>query len=128
MELSSSLHQITGKVISVLENEASLQTEVGAEIDEIKLELKAITAFLEDADRRLGVVAPFRLLCIDHCLTTLCCHRAIQVHHQRAKQLGESENGPSKLHELSRFGGGTGELLAAKEVSHCDRHVWSTSL
>ncbi|GMJ03681.1 RESISTANCE TO PSEUDOMONAS SYRINGAE 3, RESISTANCE TO P. SYRINGAE PV MACULICOLA 1 [Hibiscus trionum] len=58
MELSSSLDPITSKVISVLENEASLLTEVGAEIDEIKLELKAIRAFLEDADRRLGVV-PF---------------------------------------------------------------------
>ncbi|KAK8561086.1 hypothetical protein V6N12_048162 [Hibiscus sabdariffa] len=56
MELSSSPDLITGKVISVLENEASLLAEVGAEIDEIKLELKAITAFLEDADRRLGVV------------------------------------------------------------------------
>ncbi|KAK8564496.1 hypothetical protein V6N12_036619 [Hibiscus sabdariffa] len=56
MELSSSLDPITGKVISVLENEASLLAEVGAEIDEIKLELKAITAFLEDADRSLGVV------------------------------------------------------------------------
>ncbi|KAK8561092.1 hypothetical protein V6N12_048168 [Hibiscus sabdariffa] len=55
MELSSSLDQITGKLISVLENEASLLAKVGSEIDEIKLELKAIRAFLEDADRGLGV-------------------------------------------------------------------------
>ncbi|KAK8564458.1 hypothetical protein V6N12_036581 [Hibiscus sabdariffa] len=55
MALSSSLDPVISKVISVLENEASLQTEVGAEIDEIKLELKAIKAFLEDADRRSGV-------------------------------------------------------------------------
>ncbi|KAK8488873.1 hypothetical protein V6N11_071073 [Hibiscus sabdariffa] len=55
MELSSSLDPVISKVISVLENEASLQAEVGAEIDEIKLELKAIKAFLEDADRRSGV-------------------------------------------------------------------------
>ncbi|KAL4353502.1 hypothetical protein GQ457_06G000950 [Hibiscus cannabinus] len=58
MELSCSLDLITGKVISVLENEASLLTKVGAEIDEVKLELKAIRAFLEDADRGLGQV-PF---------------------------------------------------------------------
>ncbi|KAK8564477.1 hypothetical protein V6N12_036600 [Hibiscus sabdariffa] len=56
MELSSSLDLITGKAISVLENEASLLTEIGAEIDEVKLELKAIRAFLEDADRRSGAV------------------------------------------------------------------------
>ncbi|KAK8564476.1 hypothetical protein V6N12_036599 [Hibiscus sabdariffa] len=56
MELSCSLDLITGKVVSVLENEALLLTKVGAEIDEIKLELKAIRAFLEDADRGLGVV------------------------------------------------------------------------
>ncbi|KAK8488857.1 hypothetical protein V6N11_071057 [Hibiscus sabdariffa] len=56
MELSSSLDLITGKVISVLENEALLLTKVGAEIDEVKLELKAIRAFLENADRRLGLV------------------------------------------------------------------------
>ncbi|KAL4353198.1 hypothetical protein GQ457_06G000900 [Hibiscus cannabinus] len=56
MALSSSLDPVISKVISVLENEASLLAEIGAEIDEIKLELKAITAFLEDADRRLGVV------------------------------------------------------------------------
>ncbi|GMJ03679.1 RESISTANCE TO PSEUDOMONAS SYRINGAE 3, RESISTANCE TO P. SYRINGAE PV MACULICOLA 1 [Hibiscus trionum] len=58
MELSSSLDPITGKLISVLENEASLLAKLGAEIDEIKLELKAIRAFLEDADTRLGAV-PF---------------------------------------------------------------------
>ncbi|KAK8481632.1 hypothetical protein V6N11_071054 [Hibiscus sabdariffa] len=56
MELSSSLDPVISKVISVLENEASLLANVGAEIDEIKLELKAITAFLEDADRRSGAV------------------------------------------------------------------------
>ncbi|KAK8491565.1 hypothetical protein V6N11_063059 [Hibiscus sabdariffa] len=58
MELSCSLDLITGKIISVLENEALLLTKVGAEIDEVKLELKAIRAFLEDADRGLGLV-PF---------------------------------------------------------------------
>ncbi|KAE8695222.1 Detected protein of unknown function [Hibiscus syriacus] len=56
MELSSSLDPITSKVISILENEASLLTKIGAEINEIKLELKAIAAFLQDADRRTGVV------------------------------------------------------------------------
>ncbi|KAE8687399.1 Detected protein of unknown function [Hibiscus syriacus] len=56
MELSISLDPIMGKVVSVLENEASLLAEVVAEIDEIKLELKAIRAFLEDAaDTSLGV-------------------------------------------------------------------------
>ncbi|KAL4348177.1 hypothetical protein GQ457_17G000920 [Hibiscus cannabinus] len=40
-----------------IENEASLLTEVGAEIDEIKLELNTMKAFLDDADRRSGVVA-----------------------------------------------------------------------
>ncbi|KAK8564483.1 hypothetical protein V6N12_036606 [Hibiscus sabdariffa] len=55
MDLSSSLDPIASKVISFLENEASLLTEVGAEIDEIKLELIAITAFLEDADSRFVV-------------------------------------------------------------------------
>ncbi|KAK8561095.1 hypothetical protein V6N12_048171 [Hibiscus sabdariffa] len=58
MELSSSLDLITGKLISVLETEASLLSEVGAEIDEVKLELKAIKAFLEDAEKRSGAV-PF---------------------------------------------------------------------
>ncbi|KAL4352851.1 hypothetical protein GQ457_06G000970 [Hibiscus cannabinus] len=56
MELSSSLDPITGKLISVLENEASLLAGVRDEIDEIKLELKAIRAFLEDADRGSGAV------------------------------------------------------------------------
>ncbi|KAK9001646.1 hypothetical protein V6N11_083425 [Hibiscus sabdariffa] len=56
MELSNSLDPITSKVISVLENEASLLTKIGAEIDETKLELKAIKAFLEDANRRFGEV------------------------------------------------------------------------
>ncbi|XP_039018950.1 disease resistance protein RPM1-like [Hibiscus syriacus] len=56
MELSSSLDLLTDKLVSVLEKEASLLTEVGAEIDEIKLELKAIRAFLEDVDTSLGVV------------------------------------------------------------------------
>ncbi|GMJ08205.1 hypothetical protein HRI_004489700 [Hibiscus trionum] len=56
MELSNSLDPITSKVISVLENEASLLTDVGAEIDETKLELKAIKAFLEDAEKRFGEV------------------------------------------------------------------------
>ncbi|KAK9001661.1 hypothetical protein V6N11_083440 [Hibiscus sabdariffa] len=55
MELSSAVDLITGKVVSVLENEASLLTEVGAEIDEIKLELISMKAFLDDADRRSGV-------------------------------------------------------------------------
>ncbi|KAL4353157.1 hypothetical protein GQ457_06G000290 [Hibiscus cannabinus] len=58
MELSCSLDLITGKIISVLENETLLLTKVGAVIDEVKLELKAIRAFLEDADRGLGLV-PF---------------------------------------------------------------------
>ncbi|KAK9001662.1 hypothetical protein V6N11_083441 [Hibiscus sabdariffa] len=55
MELSTAVDLITGKVVSVIENEASLLTEVGAEIDEIKLELNAMKAFLNDADRRSGV-------------------------------------------------------------------------
>ncbi|GMJ08206.1 RESISTANCE TO PSEUDOMONAS SYRINGAE 3, RESISTANCE TO P. SYRINGAE PV MACULICOLA 1 [Hibiscus trionum] len=57
MEFSSAVNLITGRIMSVLENQASLLAEVGAEIDEIKLELKAITAFLRDADRRSGVAA-----------------------------------------------------------------------
>ncbi|KAK9001643.1 hypothetical protein V6N11_083422 [Hibiscus sabdariffa] len=56
MELSSTVDLITGKVVSVIENEASLLTEVGAEIDEIKLELDAMKSFLDDADRRSEVV------------------------------------------------------------------------
>ncbi|KAK9001648.1 hypothetical protein V6N11_083427 [Hibiscus sabdariffa] len=57
MELSSAVDLITGKVVSLIEHEASLLTKVGAEINEIKLELKAMKAFLDDADRRPGVVA-----------------------------------------------------------------------
>ncbi|KAK8516715.1 hypothetical protein V6N11_007488 [Hibiscus sabdariffa] len=57
MELSSAVDLITGKVVSLIENEASLLTEVGAEIDEIKFELNAMKAFLDDADRRSGAVA-----------------------------------------------------------------------
>ncbi|KAL4354185.1 hypothetical protein GQ457_06G001060 [Hibiscus cannabinus] len=54
MEFSSSLDPVISKVVSVLENEASLLADVGAEIDEVKLELQTIRAFLEDADRRSG--------------------------------------------------------------------------
>ncbi|XP_039054921.1 disease resistance protein RPM1-like [Hibiscus syriacus] len=57
MELSSAVNLITAKIVFVLENEASLLTEVGAEINEIKLELNAIKAFLDDADRSSRVVA-----------------------------------------------------------------------
>ncbi|KAK8516720.1 hypothetical protein V6N11_007492 [Hibiscus sabdariffa] len=55
MELSGAIDLIRGKVVTLVENEASLLTEVGAEIDEIKLELNAMKAFLHDADRRSGV-------------------------------------------------------------------------
>ncbi|KAK9001663.1 hypothetical protein V6N11_083442 [Hibiscus sabdariffa] len=55
MELSGAIDLIRGKVVPLVENEASLLTEVGAEIDEIKLELNAMKAFLHDADRRSGV-------------------------------------------------------------------------
>ncbi|KAK9001650.1 hypothetical protein V6N11_083429 [Hibiscus sabdariffa] len=57
MELSSAVDLITGKVVSLIEHEASLLTKVGAEIKEIKLELKAMKAFLDHADRGSGVVA-----------------------------------------------------------------------
>ncbi|GMJ08204.1 RESISTANCE TO PSEUDOMONAS SYRINGAE 3, RESISTANCE TO P. SYRINGAE PV MACULICOLA 1 [Hibiscus trionum] len=56
MELLSAVDLITGKVVSILDNEASLLTEVGAEIDEIKLELNAMKAFLDVSDRRSGLV------------------------------------------------------------------------
>ncbi|KAK9001653.1 hypothetical protein V6N11_083432 [Hibiscus sabdariffa] len=56
MELSSAVNLVTGRVISVLETEALPLTGVGAEIDEMKLELN-MKAFLEDADRRSRVVA-----------------------------------------------------------------------
>ncbi|GMJ08201.1 hypothetical protein HRI_004489300 [Hibiscus trionum] len=69
MELSSAVNLITGRVLSVLENEASLLTAVGAEIDEIKLELNTMKAFLEDVDTTSGAVSSNVVRkCQRHCL------------------------------------------------------------
>ncbi|XVF06758.1 hypothetical protein REPUB_Repub06bG0078200 [Reevesia pubescens] len=51
MALSTS-DLLFGKILSMLENEASLLSGVGAEINEIKLELNSMRSFLEDADDR----------------------------------------------------------------------------
>ncbi|XP_022718643.1 disease resistance protein RPM1-like [Durio zibethinus] len=57
MDLSSSVDLVTGKAISILENEVSLLTEVRAAIDNVKLDLKTMKSFLEDAEEKKGVAA-----------------------------------------------------------------------
>ncbi|XVF42762.1 hypothetical protein PTKIN_Ptkin01aG0390400 [Pterospermum kingtungense] len=48
---SSAVDLLLGKIVSILENEASLLSGVRDEIIEIKLELNSMRSFLEDADR-----------------------------------------------------------------------------
>ncbi|XVF42769.1 hypothetical protein PTKIN_Ptkin01aG0391200 [Pterospermum kingtungense] len=50
----SSVDLLLGKIISILENEASLLSGVRDEITEIKRELKSMKSFLEDADKAAG--------------------------------------------------------------------------
>ena len=47
----STVDLLLGKIVSILENEASLLSGVRDEINEIKLELKSMRSFLEDSDR-----------------------------------------------------------------------------
>ncbi|XWS57974.1 hypothetical protein CRYUN_Cryun09bG0219500 [Craigia yunnanensis] len=54
MDLST-VDLLLGKIISILENEASLLSGVRDEINEIKLELNSMRSFLDDADKTAGL-------------------------------------------------------------------------
>ena len=51
----STVHLLLGKIVSILENEASLLSGVRDELNEIKLELNSMRSFLEDSDRTAGL-------------------------------------------------------------------------
>ena len=53
MDLST-VDLFLSKIVSILENEASLLSGVRDEINEIKLELNSMRSFLEDSDRTAG--------------------------------------------------------------------------
>lgn len=49
---SATIDLLISKLVSVLENEASLLLGIGDEIYKIKMELISMRSFLEDADRK----------------------------------------------------------------------------
>ncbi|KAK2977923.1 hypothetical protein RJ640_000927 [Escallonia rubra] len=61
---------LLGKIISILENEASLIGGVHTELDELKCELRSIKSFLEDVDRKGAVTGVERAWVAD--VTDIC--------------------------------------------------------
>ncbi|XVF42767.1 hypothetical protein PTKIN_Ptkin01aG0390900 [Pterospermum kingtungense] len=66
---SSAVDLLLGKIVSILENEASLLSGVRDEIIEIKLELNSMRSFLEDVTEKQDYTAKERTIGWQTCET-----------------------------------------------------------